>query len=192
MAGPTRGQGSLEPQVGHTHSPQAVLPQHSNSEGMGWSWPGPQLPGAKAEAGGLPSRQSSNRLQPRPAACTLAPSSPDQRSSHVPAARAAWEYSILYSGWPVGSAGMGSGQPQPKPLLPPAASVLPLALPGGGCQSQGPPWPGPWVWPYLWAPHLPRVLESECWHRVCDGSHSSGGWRQEQSPLAPGPQRHSG
>lgn len=58
MAGPTRGQGSLKPLVGHTHSPQAVLPRQSNPEGMGWSWPGPQLPSTKAEVGGLPSRQS--------------------------------------------------------------------------------------------------------------------------------------
>lgn len=62
----------------------------------------------------------------------------------------------------------------------------------GRGQNQGLPWPGPWVWPYPWAPHLPRVLELQCWHRVCDGSHSSGGWRQEQSPLAPGPQQCSG
>lgn len=62
----------------------------------------------------------------------------------------------------------------------------------GRGQSQGLPWPGLWVWPYPWAPHLPRILELQCWHRVCDGSHSSGGRRQEQSPLAPGPQQRSG
>lgn len=28
---------------------------------------------------------------------------------------------------------------------------------GGGCQSQSPPRPGPWVWPHQWAPHLPCV-----------------------------------
>lgn len=44
-----------------------------------------------------PSRQSSNlQLQPRPGGCALAPSSPDQRSSHMPAPRAAWECSTLY------------------------------------------------------------------------------------------------
>lgn len=47
--------------------------------------------------GGGASRQSSNlQLQPRPAGCALAPSSPDRRSSHMPAPRAAWERSTLY------------------------------------------------------------------------------------------------
>ena len=57
------------------------------------------------------------------------------------------------------SAGMGSGQPQPKPLLPPAASMRPSEKSpyDGGGQSQSPPQPGPWVWPHQWAPHLPCV-----------------------------------
>lgn len=53
-AGPTCGQGSLEPLVGHTHSPQAALLHQSKPEGIRWSRPGPQLPSAKGGWG--PSR----------------------------------------------------------------------------------------------------------------------------------------
>ena len=68
-----------------------------------------------------------------------------------------------------------------------------------GGQSQGPPWPGPWVWPHQWAPHLPCVLESEYWSLwsavgLCDGRPQLRGLEIERNnpPSAPPPQRSSG